>query len=212
MVLKEAYRYANHLDSLIGSALSFLRDSNNTTIVTEKHLRSKAKPDIPDVVKDNLDNRDLPVSPDSVVDFMVSVVQEKELLYSAIDRAKANYQSIDNSLALCKTKQGCVDTMKRMLALKRREQTRRGSDYCFNAEGNQSSFYYDIQVSSRIDFNRSKIKQLVEKMTSEIDEVSTHSDYLKTSVTVDFSPAFSLNDTFEELVGGIEDADMDSAS
>lgn len=210
MILKEAYRYSNHLDDLIGTALLYLRDTNNVMVITEKHMRSLAKADIPDVEKDNTSERELPVSAMDVVDFVLHVVDEKERLFAAIDKAREGHQTVDSALVLCKTKQGCVDTLKRMLALKGREQIKRGSDYCFNADGNQSSYYYDVRVSSKIDFNRATVKKYVDQLTNEIDEASNYSDYLKTSLSVDFTPAYGLNDTFEELVSGY--GDMDSAS
>ena len=42
MNLKESYRYANYLDSLLNTAYTYLRNKGFVTTTTENHLRSKA--------------------------------------------------------------------------------------------------------------------------------------------------------------------------
>ena len=199
-VLREAFRYQNFLESLIQSCDSYLRNSNNTMKVVEEHLRSKVMPEAQDEKKDNIADRSLAVSADTLIDFMFRVYLEKESLSNAINDAKNQHcADMDMSMALNKTRQRIVDRLKSVAALKSRKVTTRGSAYCFNNDGNQVEYYYDIEVTSVPEFDRSKVKKLIQEMASKSDKISTRIDYYLTSVPVNFEPVFDINSSFEEL-------------
>lgn len=200
-VLREAFRYQNFLESLIQNCDRYLRDSNNITKVTEKHLRSKVQPEAHDEEKDNIADRPLNVSADTLINFMFRVYLERESLSKAINEAKNQHcADMDMSMALNKTRQRIVDRFKSVAALKTRKTTNRGSAYCFNNDGNQVEYYYDIEVTSVPEFDRSKLKKLIQDLASESDRVSTRIDYYLTSVPVNFDPYFDINSSFEELI------------
>ena len=201
MILKEAFRYQNFLDSLLGAAELYLREENNFMIVTDEHLRSKAVASAEDETKDNLADRELSVKPDVVIDFIMRVYAEKEMLSRAINSAKRQHcDEMDMKMSLNRTRQGIVETLKRMARCKGREIISRGSAYTMNSEGNQVEYRYDIKRTTKIDFDRFKIKKIISKLSAESDKVSTTIDYWLSSVPVDYTPVFDLNDTFEELV------------
>lgn len=200
-VLKEAFRYQNFLESLIQSCDSYLRNSNNTMKITEKHLRSKVQPEAQDEEKDNITDRPLAVSADTLIDFMFRVYLEKESLSNAINDAKNQHcADMDMNMALNKTRQRIVDRLKSVAALKTRKTTNKGSAYCFNNDGNQVEYYYDIEVTSVPEFNRSKVKNLIQEMAGKSDKISTRIDSYLTNVPVNFEPCFDINSSFEELV------------
>jgi hypothetical protein len=199
-VLKEAFRYQNFLESLIQSCDSYLRNSSNVMKVTEEHLRSKVVPEAQDEKKDNIADRPLAVSADTLISFMFRVYLEKESLSKAINDAKNQHcADMDMNMALNKTRQRIVDRLKSIAALKNRRTTNRGSAYCFNNDGNQVEYFYDIEVTSVPEFNRSKVKKLIQDMASESDMISTRIDYYLSSVPVNFDPSFDINSSFEEL-------------
>ena len=201
MILKEAFRYQNFLDSLLGAAECYLREENNFMIISDEHLRSKAVASAEDEVKDNLADRQLSVKPDVVIDFMMRVYSEKEMLSKAINSAKRQHcEEMDMKMSLNKTRQGIVESLKRMAKYKGRETILRGSAYALNSEGNQMEYRYDIKRTSKIDFDRFAVKKIILKLSAESDKVSTTIDYWLSSVPVDYAPVFDLNDTFEELV------------
>lgn len=199
-VLKEAFRYQNFLESLLRSCDSYLRDSSNVMKVTEEHLRSKVVPEAHDEKKDNIADRPLAISADTLISFMFRVYLEKESLSKAINDAKNQHcADMDMNMALNKTRQHIVDRLKSIAALKNRRTTNRGSAYCFNNDGNQVEYFYDIEVTSVPEFDRSKVKKLIQDMAGESDMISTRIDYYLSSVPVNFDPSFDINSSFEEL-------------
>ena len=200
-VLREAFRYQNFLESLIQNCDRYLRDSNNVMKIVEEHHRSKVQPEAQDEKKDNIADRPLAVSANTLIDFMFRVYLEKESLSKAINEAKNQHcADMDVNMALNKTRQRIVDRLKSVAALKSRKQINRGSAYCFNNDGNQIEYYYDIEVTSVPEFDRSKVKKLIQEMSGESDKISTRIDYYLSSVPVSFDPCFDINSSFEELV------------
>ena len=200
-VLKEAFRYQNFLESMIQNCDRYLRDSNNVMKIIEEHHRSKVQPEAQDEKKDNIADRPLAVSADTLIDFMFRIYLEKESLSKAINDAKNQHcADMDMNMALNKTRQRIVDRLKSVAALKSRKTTNRGSAYCFNNDGNQVEYYYDIEATSVPEFDRSKVKKLIQEMAGKSDMISTRIDYYLTSVPVNFDPYFDINSSFEELV------------
>ena len=201
MVLREAFRYQNFLDHILGEAESYLRNSNNYMIVTEKHLKSNAVAGAVDEEKDNLADRPLSVKPGVVVSFMMRLFDEKEILSKAINDAMTQHcKEMNNRLALNRIRHSIIEVLKSMAQSKPRESIKRGSAFTMNAEGNQVPYYYDIECSTEIDFDRFEVKRLISKLSAESDKVSTTIDYWTSSIPVEYSPVFDINDSFEELV------------
>lgn len=200
-VLKEAFRYQNFLEAMIQNCDRYLRDSNNVMKIIEEHHRSKVQPEAQDEKKDNIADRPLAVSADTLIDFMFRIYLEKESLSKAINDAKNQHcADMDMNMALNKTRQRIVDRLKSVAALKSRKTTNKGSAYCFNNDGNQVEYYYDIEVTSVPEFDRSKVKKLIQEMAGKSDTISTRIDYYLSSVPVNFDPSFDINSSFEELV------------
>lgn len=205
IILKEAFRYQNFLDHLIGEAECYLRVTNNYMVVTEEHLRSKAIASAEDETTTNIADRPMAIKPDTVVSFLIKVYQEKEILSEAINNAKIQHcNKMDMQIALNKTRQGIVDSLKRMVRCKGNESIKKGCGYAINAEGNQIQYYYDVKQTSKIDFDKFAVKKIIQKLSAESDKVSTTADYWLSSIPVDYSPVFDINDSFEELVESYE--------
>lgn len=201
MNLKESYRYANYLDNLLSTAYSYLCNKGFITTTKQNHLRSKANSDAQDEVIDVQKPYDVEFTPNNVVDFVVKIINEKEGLSNAIAVAKANTEiNIDNAIAMNKKKQGFVSVLNGMADIKATEKQKNGSDYKFNAEGNQVAYYYTVVETTGIDFDRNDIRALAKKYLKETDEISAKLDTIEINTILDFEPKYDINSTFEELV------------
>lgn len=211
IILKEAFRHQNFLDRLMSSAEYYLRDNRNVMVSTEKHLRSKVQPTVEDVVKDSKTERELPISPNVVILFMKQVLVEKEKLSIAINNAKTQHcPDLDMSIAINKSRQRVVSSLKRLAAMRNKKTTTKGSDYCFNNEGNQVQYIYDVEVISEIDFDMANVKKTISSLSADSDATSRSIDYWLSSVPVNYEPFYDINSSFEELVVEFENMDMAS--
>ena len=202
MNLKESYRYANYLDGLLSTAYTYLRNKGFVTTTKQNHLRSKANNEAQDEIIEVQKPYDVEFTPNNVVDFVIKVLNEKETLFNAIADAKAGTEiNIDNAIAMNKKKQGFVSILNGMADIKASESIVSGSDYKFNQEGNQVKYFYNIEQSTSIDFDRTDVRNLIKKYLKETDEISAKLDLIEITTQVDFAPTWDVNEKFEELVG-----------
>ena len=200
MILKEAFRYQNFLSNILYSVCSYLSNSGNIMEIVEEHLRSAAHADATDEKVCNKDDRAIKVSADRVVGFGLELLSEKENLAAAIDEAKKLCPSVDRGVSINKSRQQFINTLKHMATMRGRERMNVGTAYCFNAEGMQVPYRYDIKETSEIDFDRDNVKKIIDDLTVKCDEASNFADYSLTAIKLDFTPQFSINDSFEDLI------------
>lgn len=202
MNLKESYRYANYLDNLLNTAYRYLQNKGFVTTTKQNHLRSKANSEASDEIVEVQKPYDVDFTPNGVIDFVVDVIAEKELLANAIAKAKANTEiNIDNAVAMNKKKQTFVSVLNGIANIKPSEKTTQGTDYKFNQQdGNQIRYYYNIEETTTIDFNRNDVKALIKKYSKECDDISAKLDAIEINTTIDFVPKYDITDTFEDLV------------
>ena len=210
MILKEAYRYQNFLDRLLSEAQSYMNSETFITNVKQIHHRKKANPAaedevIEEVAKKKLNDtyNSMPVdfTPMQIVDFAVKALEEKEKLSLAIVTAKKTTKiDIDHSIAMNKKRQEFVSSLNFMNGIKNRETKSRSTDYKFNQQRNQISYYYDIDEIITIDFDRNDIKGLIKKLTKQSDELSITLDGLLITTEVDYIPVWDINDSLEDII------------
>lgn len=201
MILKDAYRYQNFLSGMLDAACYYLNSRANVVITRQEHMRSKAHPEATDETLDDKANRKLAVPVDHIINFAVELIDEKQRLSAAIDEAKASFcRTVDRDLAMNKSRRNFISTLRTMSLLKNGERMTSGTAYCFNAEGTQVPYRYDIKETTEIDFNRKLVKRLLGSLSSESDSASNRADRAMTSVEVDHEPKYDINDSFEDLV------------
>jgi len=201
MILKEAYRYQNYLESLLNEAISFLSRSNNITITTETHMRAKVRPEMEDETKDNLQDREINAKADDMIDFINMIVEEKDKVGRSILKAKTERcLAMDHDIAMNKVRQKVANCLRHVANTKNKSFIKPATGYCFNSEGNQVSFFYDVKYETKTDFDRKKVKTSLYNITDRSDKISNQAELFLTSVEVDFNPKFNINDTFEEIV------------
>ena len=203
MNLKESYRYANYLDTLLNTAYRYLQNKGFTTTTKQNHLRSKANSEASDEIVEVQKPYDVDFTPNDVIDFVVGVITEKELLANAIAKAKSGAEiNIDNAVAMNKKKQAFVSVLSGIVNIKPSEKTTQGTDYKFNQQdGNQIRYYYNIEETTTIDFDRNDVKALIKKYSKECDDISAKLDAIEINTIVEHTQKYDINDTFEDLVG-----------
>lgn len=203
MNLKESYRYANYLDGLLNTAYTYLRNKGFVTTTKQNHLRSKVNSEALDEVIDVPKSYDVDFTPNSLIDFVVNVLNEKEYLVNAIADAKSKTEiNIDNAISMNKKKQEFVNVLNSLASIKPGERQKNGSDYKFNAEGNQVQYCYTVLETTSIDFDRNDVRALSKKYLKETDDISSKLDSIEINTILDFEPKFDVNSTFEEAVLG----------
>lgn len=201
MNLKEAFRYQNFLDELLGTAYSYLNNKNFVVLTVETHLKSQVNPDAKDEVIEVQKPYDVEFTPNDLIDFVVKVINEKEKISNIISDAKMRTEiDIDVAIALNKKKQGFAKVLQSLSNIKSGEKIKNASDYKFNTDGNQVSYYYKINEVTQIDFDRNDVRGLYKKLLKETDEVSTKLDSILINTELDFNPSWDINDSFEECV------------
>lgn len=203
MNLKESYRYANYLDTLLNTAYRYLQNKGFTTTTKQNHLRSKANSEASDEIVEVQKPYDVEFTPNDIIDFVVGVITEKELLANAIAKAKSGAEiNIDNAVAMNKKKQAFVSVLSGIVNIKPSEKTTQGTDYKFNQQdGNQIRYFYNIEETTTIDFNRNDVKALIKKYSKECDDISSKLDAIEINTIVEHTQKYDISDTFEDLVG-----------
>lgn len=202
MVLKEAYRYQNYLTELINEAKRYLTKGDFITITKQTHNRNKANSDAQDEVIEVPTPYTVEFTPMNLVNFIMKAITEKEKLSDAIVFAKKSTEiDIDAAVALNKTKQGYISVLTAMANTKPSEKKTRGVDYKINQiDGNQISYYYDINEVISINYDRNDVKGLIKKLTRETDEVSMKLDKIQITTEVGYTPIWDIGDSLEDVV------------
>lgn len=201
MNLKESYRYANYLDTLLNTAYRYLQNDGFVTTTKQNHLRSKTNCDAADEIISVQKPYDVDFTPNHVINFVVKAIAEKELLADAVAKAKAGTEiNIDNSIAMNKKKQRFVSVLNNLANIKPSEKSTQGTDYKFNQEGNQVKYLYTVEETTQIDFDRNDVKALIKKYNKSCDEVSAKLDEIEIITVVEHNPQFDINDSFDDIV------------
>lgn len=200
MNLKNAFRYQNFLDGLFERITSYLNDSRNLVTVTQKHMRSKSNADAKDESIDASYSRKLDVDNNKMITLLTTVLDEKRQVSLAIAKAKATSEFVlDAEIANNKSRQIAASILSRVGAIKSNEEKSRGTDYKFNAEGNQTSYSYEVEQVTTIDFDRNDVKKLARELSTKSDETSDLIEKTLIETIVNFEPYFNTSDSFEDI-------------
>lgn len=202
MTLKESYRYMNFLNSMLEKANGYLMQKNFCTTTKQSHNRTKGNPSAVD--EEIIAPKDFNIDFDAntLVDFCVKILDEKQRLSTAITTAKKTTEiDIDHSVSMNKWRETEISMLRCMDSIKNSEKETYGTDYMINSvEGNQVSYRYPIKEVVTIDFDRNSVKGLIKKLSKEHDEISTKLDKIQIETVLDFEPKYDVNDSFEDVV------------
>jgi hypothetical protein len=201
MNLKDSFRYQNLLESFILRTSSFLSDSSYVTTTKSEHLKSKADPNAKDETFIAQVDKPFDCAVNTLLDFLMHLLEEKEKLTLAIGLAKSSCgMDIDASVAMNRTRQRAASALTTLVGVKSREAESSGRDFRINNEGNQTAYVYKIKEVITIDFDRNKAKALSKALLKKSNEISTELDRFLLSVEVPYEASFDANDNYEEVL------------
>ena len=199
MNLKESFRYQNFLENMLAYVGNSLTDREHSLTITKNHLRKKANAEAEDMME-TVDVGEF-FKNDDVLKFMTMLVEERSKLTNAIGKAKASIGfDLDAAIETNKFRQTVANRVKTMLRFTASKRTERGTDYKFNVEGNQTQYYYDIEVEANEAFDRSVAKDTMRKLILEADKVSAEIDSAMINAMVEYDAPFNVNDSFEDVM------------
>ena len=199
MNLKEAFRYQKFLDTLMMEASSSIQNMAHSTKVVERHLRSSANPEALDSVEEPA-AEDFVKNDDAML-FISRLIFEKQKLSNAIAKAKASAGfDIDAAIETNKYRQSAANAIRNMLRAKPSTRKTKGTDYKFDVNGAQVPYRYDIEVVSTDAFNRDHAKQMLKRLMTVSDAMSSAIDGVVVNTIVEYDPPFDVNSNFEDAV------------
>ena len=201
MNLKEAFRYQNKIQSLMGDVMWTLGNDSNVTKVENIYLRHKVNPEAED--ESVMEAADSEYS-DRITDlakFVLFLLEEKEKLSYAIREAKnALPIDMDSEVSLNSARQSVAAAFSKMNGIRSSEQiiSNGGVGYKFNGEGNQVSYRCDLKKVTTINFDRNFIRSRLMELNKKADEASANVDRCLVNSTVEYDPPFDVNSSFAD--------------
>ncbi len=205
MNLKEAFRYQKFLDRMLYSACASIQKEEHCLRVTKTHLKSTVNPEASDV--DEVIEVEPFVSNDITIAFIEWLIDQKESLSIAIGNAKKSLPcDIDASIEANKYRQKAASAIDYMLKRKPRKRQTTDTDYKFNVEGNQSAYYYKVDIIEEELFDRVANKHIERELLSKAEEVSAEVDSYMTNTPVDYTPIYSVTESYDDVISEFSEA------
>lgn len=199
MNLKEAFRFQVFLDEKMRDAESSLRQREHAYTVKRLHKRKSANPEAEDR-EEIVDNGEF-FRNDDVLRFMLFLVEQRELLSTAITKAKASIDfDLDAAVETNKFRQRLASNVKDMLRYNPRDSKEYGSDYKFNVAGDQTRYTYEVEVHYEPNYDRENAKAVMRETLAKADQVSALIELTMVTTSVAYEPPFDVNESFEDAM------------
>lgn len=208
--IKESFRYHNYLDRTISSLISYIRSTSNAVTVKEVHLKSKSNSEANDEELDMTNERTYSCKVDDIAFLIRQLTDEKLKLSLAVENAKKNLVldwkengenlTLDSGVEYAKKCRDLANNLKHLVDLKSSETKKQGKDYKFNAEGNQTTYIYNIEVKTTIEFDRNNVNKLYKKLLNKADILSTQIESAMLKECVKYEPIYDIHDGVAEIV------------
>jgi hypothetical protein len=208
--IKEAFRYKNFIDATVESLAYYIRITENSITVKEKHNKAVVNSEAKDEELDMTTERQFACSVVDIAYLINQLIEEKLKVSNAIDDAKqsviieykvnGNKLNLDSAVEYAKMSRSLADNLKAIINLKSSESKKSGTDFKFNVEGNQVSYKYNIDVIKTIDFDRDVANKLYKKLLEKADEISTKIETAMCQEIVDYAPVYGVHDSVDEIV------------
>ena len=203
MNLKEAFRFQNKLQNLMGDAKKILDDRRNITQTKNTYMRSKVVADAEDEITfDDIPEPEYAEKITAVTEFLIYLLDEKERLSKAIMETKKSLPiDIDSEVSLNSYRQEMASLLRRMADTRSSENViyNGGLGYRFNAEGNQISYKCPVKKVVTINFDRNKVKKMLADLDKKSDSVSVELDKCLINYEVSYEAPFDVNDSFANV-------------
>ena len=202
MNLKEAFRYQNKIERLMGEARNILSYEKNVTKVENTALLHKVNPDAADEITIDVPETEYADHITEMAVFLMFLLDEREKLSRAIREAKKGMDiDFDGEVSLNAKRQTIADVFRRMSEIRCSEKLHpnMGVGYKFNAEGNQVSYRCDLKTVTTINFDRSKVRSYAAGLCKKADLVSAELDKSMVNSDVGYEAPFDVNDSFADV-------------
>ncbi len=202
MNLKEAFRFQNKIEHLLGETEHILSSEDCVTLTKRTYLYKKANPDA--------ENETVTIIPDTeyyqeinkLVEFAMYLLEKREELSKAITETKRKLPiDLNGETSLNSYRQKLSEIFRDMAKIKGKEvtETNGGLGYRFNNEGNQVSYRCDVEKVTTINFDRNVVRKYAAQLSKTADIASIEIDRCIINYEVDFEPPFDVNDSFDEV-------------
>lgn len=199
MNLKEAFRYQNFLDGLCDSATCFMLDEEHCQKTTKHHHMHDVNPDVEDKIEEV--QRDDAPSIDLVIQFAKTLIYEKLKLTNAIEDAKRAIPfGIESAIASNKFRQRVHNSLRIMMECKPGIKKGTASAFKFNNEGNQTPYYYNVDIETEDTYDRENAKAFMRECIIEADKISNDIDSVMINTEVSYDAPWDVNDNFLEVI------------
>ena len=197
MILKDSFRMQNYLTDLMQQMIVFLSKTDHVMKTRKIHQYSKGMPEKEDV---SMIVRESEMRSGNMMELLLDVLEEKEKLALAINRAKASApEDIDVSLASNKARQEVIRRFRALAQLKSSESEEMERDYYITPTGVQDAYMYPLKTIRTIDFDRNRVKGIIKRLQKESDAVSSRIDLLNLTLEVDHEPKYELGESLEDV-------------
>ena len=197
MILKDSFRMQNYLTDLMQQMIVFLSKTDHVMKTRKIHQYSKGMPEKEDV---SMIVRESEMRSGNMMELLLDVLEEKEKLVLAINRAKASApEDIDVSLASNKARQEVIRRFRALAQLKSSESEEMERDYYITPTGVQDAYMYPLKTIRTIDFDRNRVKGIIKRLQKESDAVSSRIDLLNLTLEVDHEPKYELGESLEDV-------------
>ena len=203
MNLKEAFRYQNRIEFLMGEAKDILGRERNVTKVENTTLRHKVNPDAEDETTVETPETEYADQITEIAVFLMYLLGEREKLSQAIREAKKGMDiDFDGEVSLNTKRQRIAEIFRHMAEIRCSEKLHPGMGvgYKFNAEGNQVSYRCDLKKVTTINFDRNKVRSYATGLSKKADQMSAELDKSMVNTEVGYQAPFDVNDTFAEVL------------
>ena len=204
MNLKEAFQAQNLMNDLLTHAGSYLLKIDNVVTVKEKHFRSKAVEGQSDEEIDMTNYESKKFSAESVINFLIHLIDEREKLAHAINKAKSAMElDLDAAVYSNRCRHHTASTILDNLIKLQSSHTilkNQGRGYVFNKEGNQTEYRYDIERIQTIDFDRNELRKIAKEIYDKADKVSKEIDMALIHTQVDYVFPFDIHGDNDSII------------
>lgn len=209
MNLVEACKLAKNLEDLKYQIACIISDTNYSTKAVEKHLKSAVDSTLQDESCEREVNKMYDITVDQAIVLLDKLMEKKALLSSAIERAKHDIEIDVNGIKLAYDSAVEYNKSLRDVAIRHIASLNRtkegvtkssGVAYRFNAEGNQTSYRYEIETEIELLVDIKETKKKEKEYRRLADEVSTKIDEAKLATKIDLELGIDVNDTLEDVI------------
>lgn len=210
MNIVEACKLAKNIEGFKTSLGRMLTYQDYGCEKTEKHLKSKAAPELEDEVVTPEDRREFDISVEDIIKLMEDLMLKKAMLSNAIENAKHSMVIDVNGVSLAydaaieynkSLRSTLLYSMNSVNRIKEGTITRATRGYKMDNEGKQTPFEYDVEYTTKLTFDRAEVRKIEKKYKKLADEVSMKIDEVKISTFIDVDIDIDSTDTLEDIIG-----------